>query len=436
VCRCRRLLQDGQYGCAAQALASLGQDFESPEAYAAMQEKHPVSETPPRLPNGTTPRPATLTTDQVMQALRSFPNGSEPGPSGLRPEHVKAAAFCPSNIIAENTIRVLTSFSNLITSGKAPPIITPYFFGANLFAARKKDGSHRPIAVGEVLRRLVSKALAFEIAPRAASLLKPYQLGVGVPGGCEGIIHAITAILENPDIPTLSKCVLQVDFVNAFNLVDRETVFEEVRQHFSELAAWVELSYGSQAHLLFANATFLSCIGLHQGDSLAPLLFALCLLPLVLKIAAEIPNLQANTWFLDDGTIVGHQDDLSRALEIILEEGPRLGLQLAPAKSRLWCGASGPQTPHTLSPQLGNIPQADAAGFELLSVPVGDPTFSASILDKKDRQNPKPHHCKASKPEGQSIIIRPSPFMCRPSKIRLHPPHMQFNPPVSPHPHV
>jgi hypothetical protein len=78
--------------------------------------------------------------------------------------------------------------------------------------------------------------------------------------------------------------VLQVNFVNAFNLVDRETVFRELRQHFPELSAWVELSYGSQAHLQFGRGVLLSCIGLHQGDPLAPLLFALALQPLILKM--------------------------------------------------------------------------------------------------------------------------------------------------------
>jgi hypothetical protein len=54
----------------------------------------------------------------------------------------------------------------------------------------------------------------------------------------------MSAILKKTNIPTVNKWVLQVDFVNAFNLVDRETVFRELRQHFPELSAWVELSYG------------------------------------------------------------------------------------------------------------------------------------------------------------------------------------------------
>jgi hypothetical protein len=57
-------------------------------------------------------------------------------------------------------------------------------------------------------------------------------------------------------------------------------VLKEVRLHFLELAAWLELSYGTQVHLLFGNASLLSSVGLHQEDPL----FALALQPIILKL--------------------------------------------------------------------------------------------------------------------------------------------------------
>ena len=42
-------------------------------------------------------------------------------------------------------------------AGKVPDQVAPFLCGARLHGAVKKDGGIRPIAVGEVLRRLTSK---------------------------------------------------------------------------------------------------------------------------------------------------------------------------------------------------------------------------------------------------------------------------------------
>ena len=58
-------------------------------------------------------------------------------------------------------------------------------------ALPKEDGTHRPIAVGEVLRRLTGKCLAASVKEDAASILEPLQVGVGTPGGCEAVVHVV-----------------------------------------------------------------------------------------------------------------------------------------------------------------------------------------------------------------------------------------------------
>ena len=95
-----------------------------------------------------------MSTDQVLNAIKTFPQGSSGGQDGLRPQHLKDIT---ERQVGGTLIVALTNLVNFILAGKAPVWLRPYFFGASLFAFAKKDGGLRPIAVGLTLRRLVAK---------------------------------------------------------------------------------------------------------------------------------------------------------------------------------------------------------------------------------------------------------------------------------------
>ena len=63
-------------------------------------------------------------------------------------------------------------------------------------------------------------------------------------GGCEAIIHATQAILTDQNLHANSKWVLQVDFSNAFNTMDRGHFLSVVRRHLPGLSAFAEWCYG------------------------------------------------------------------------------------------------------------------------------------------------------------------------------------------------
>ena len=187
--RAKLAVQDGQYSKAIMALTSDGLATPSAEVLEEMLSKY-LQAAPPTLPSGQVPPPLTVSESAVKRGVRSFPNGSAPGPSGLRPSHLREAMGCPSPDRANRFLSSLTRFLNLLAAGRAPPTITPHLCGTSLLASMKRNGGHRPIAVGEVLRRPVSKCLASLPRSPAISLLAPLQLGVSVQGGCEAIVHA------------------------------------------------------------------------------------------------------------------------------------------------------------------------------------------------------------------------------------------------------
>ena len=167
--RAMKLVQEGQYSRAAKALVSRGIDQNSAEAKAEMRRKHPAAKAT-EIPEGNIPSPPIrISPTQVKKAIRSFKKGTAPGPDGMRPEHLKEALAAVSQNRSSRFQSVLAALVNFLASGELSDEVAPFMGGANLFAGLKKDGGHRPIAVGNCLRRLVSKCIAYAVAGRAAA---------------------------------------------------------------------------------------------------------------------------------------------------------------------------------------------------------------------------------------------------------------------------
>ena len=238
--------------------------------------------------------------------------------------------------------------------------------------------------MGGLLKRLVSRCCAVRLQDKAAAFLAPHQLGVGVRGGSEAIVHTVRKVLEAD--PTL--LCLQADLVNCFNLLDREVGMEEVAAHFPEILAWTKTCYGKPSHLMFGDFLISSERGWHQGDPLAALLCCLVLLPLIKKIKEKVPDLKVQAWFLDDGTFVGREEDLVKVVDLLAEEGPARGLVLSTTitspsspKTTVW----SPQGEVELCEELATrgVVAVEAEGVVLLGAPLGSQEFMEEEVERK-----------------------------------------------------
>ncbi|GJX10345.1 retrovirus-related pol polyprotein from transposon TNT 1-94 [Tanacetum coccineum] len=229
--------------------------------------------------------------------------------------------------ISDELVSSITQVVNLFLEGNCPTVLGGYIASAPLTPLVKPGGGIRPIAVGTIWRRLVSKVSATMIGHSLDGYLDGLQFGVGVPGGGEAILHAVNHLVEDRG-DDVGLSMLLVDFQNAFNLVDRTVMLEEVCLRCPAISRWVEFCYSSLAKLYYREHSLCSCQG---------------------------------AWYLDDDTIVGDTLVVGKVLELIMEDGPRYGLHLNVDKTELFWPKEDPRSrlegifPHNISRPLHGV---------------------------------------------------------------------------------
>ncbi|CAM9618801.1 unnamed protein product, partial [Heterosigma akashiwo] len=141
----------------------------------------------------------------------------------------------------------------------------------------KKPGL-RPIGIGEVLQRILAKAVAWVTKGDVTEVCGTDNLAGGLKSGIEGGVHAMRELWADDDTePVLSR------------------------------------------------------EGTTQGDPLAMLMYAVGVLPLVRKLKAG--KFCAQTWYADDASAGGKMGQVREWLDALLEDGPKYGYYPEPRKS-------------------------------------------------------------------------------------------------------
>ena len=81
----------------------------------------------------------------------------------------------------------------------------------------KPDGGTRPIAIGNMRRRLADKACTMKLKDTANRIFSPNQMRVGTPLGAEVAAHSCWRFVEHPQSD--GKVVLKIDFRNPSNTI-------------------------------------------------------------------------------------------------------------------------------------------------------------------------------------------------------------------------
>ena len=157
-----------------------------------------------------------------------------------------------------------------------------------------KNPGVSPIGIGEVLRRIIGKAVTQFSKADLAKSVGPLQVSAGLEGGCEAAIHAMRDMYNDDD----TQGVLFVDASNAFNRINRQIVLHNVQRLCPIVSTYLINTYRTPCKLFLASnniglPTFIwSSEGTTQGDPLASSFYSTGTIPIInhLQSVSDCPQ--------------------------------------------------------------------------------------------------------------------------------------------------
>ena len=305
---------------------------------------------------------------------------SSPGLSSVRSSHLRAlCAVVPDDLAAKSQVQIC----NLYCGNLLPAFSRQFMCGGPLVGLIKDDkGALRPLAKGEIERRVVGKSIVHAYRKEWMNACGPYQWGFGVKGSIDVIGHAVSILVEK-HVKTPQWGILKVDFRNAFNMMDRSCFRLNRDLSLLPTSNFVNCIYGYPTKLKVGSHSISSSNGIQQGCNLGPPLFCEGEASFQNLVQEATQNrLDANIWYIDDGTLIGNVNDLFRGWQVIDHECSSLGLSLNPSKCELW----SPDYNVDWSSFPDEFIRLPVQGFKLLGVPHAHPDFpdfAASFVREK-----------------------------------------------------
>jgi hypothetical protein len=379
----RALVEEGALSKATKLLASTGlADVTDPGVERVLRELHPAAQ--PHLVadnnmprshanglggrNGDEQESAREWSKRAWSAVTSFPPGSAGGPSGLRPVHLSEC--CRKLGPGSPLVQALGALAEVALTSAFPDSVREVLCASSLIPLRKKDGGVRPIAVGDTLRRVIGKCLLHsEAVMMEMACLQPRQCGVGVRNAAEMVGMGLQRFVQSKHASSVDDyVVLQVDMRNAFNSISRNAVLKGCLAKVPTAYNWLRFCYGGASPLFCQGRPICaSHVGVHQGDACGPLGFALGLDTVLDQ--CDPRDLDWESWYLDDGHIVGKLDQVLARLQDLQQALAGIGLVLNLAKCKLW--GPGIQTVSQAEPQFPDGLAEDHPGRAVSVIPFG-----------------------------------------------------------------
>ena len=310
-------------------------------------------------------------TPELIRNVSRRMNGSS-GPSGL-----DAAAWCrmlTGYKEASNRLSLaMAAAARLLCTASISSEALYAFTCARLIPLDKRPGV-RPIAVGEVYRRIICKAIMHVVESDVRRATAPLQICVGIPSACEAAVHTMDTLFSRPEV----QGILMIDAANAFNSLNRNAALHNVPRVCPALGQVFVNTYRQPTRLFVSGGGEIwSREGTCQGDPLAMASYAAATMPLVKHLAQACPDI-TQVWYADDDCAAGNLTDLRHYWDQVQHAGPGYGYNPNPRKTILVTKAEFAVEARQLFSGTGI--EVTATGSRYLGGAIGTPEFVENYM--------------------------------------------------------
>ncbi len=268
---------------------------------------------------------------QLRRIITHMRNGVKNGMDKLRYEHLHSLVGLKPEPAADELefCTLLATICSVLANGDEPATVSVFLSDSELIGIPKGDQDVRPIGIGSALRKIVSKYL-IQHNQHALKHCFPNQHGMDI-SGTERIIHDFNHTTDtHPDWDTFA-----MDALNAFNSCNRYLGLHQLLLKAPGIFKHVMNMYGHPPthNWFFGKPHGIDNIEAHsgftQGDTLATLMYCMSIQPFVDGLTSILTNSQGIArFYIDDGNICAPHDVMIRALNYVVEEGPKYGYEL------------------------------------------------------------------------------------------------------------
>ena len=150
------------------------------------------------------------------------------------------------------------------------------------------------------------------------------EIRVRVTKGCEAGVDVARRFVENMGA---GDVLFKLDFANAFNYLHTNHMLHIVKEVVLKIFCFCYSAYRYQSTLQFGSFSISSQFDPQQGDPLAGLLFCLAIQEFLRSTRST-----SFSGYMNDITLVGNVNDISRDVELFKSEGEAIGLVLNVSK--------------------------------------------------------------------------------------------------------